>query len=57
MGVVWEMCANERDSDDPFNQTIAENKDWLEAFKRDVGIDKAQGQGQIGQQIDHQIGW
>lgn len=25
-------------SDDPFNQTIAENKDWLEAFKRDVGI-------------------
>ncbi|KAM0187560.1 hypothetical protein ACHAPI_011097 [Fusarium lateritium] len=24
--------------DDPFNQTIAENKDWLEAFKRDVGI-------------------
>ena len=35
-------------SDDPFNQTIAENKDWLEAFKRDVGIDKAQGQGQIG---------
>ncbi|KAI8660116.1 hypothetical protein NCS57_00988000 [Fusarium keratoplasticum] len=25
--------------DDPFNQTIAENKDWLEAFKRDVGID------------------
>ncbi|KAM0545594.1 hypothetical protein ACHAPJ_011294 [Fusarium lateritium] len=25
--------------DDPFNQTIAENKDWLEAFKREVGID------------------
>ncbi|KAF5022966.1 hypothetical protein F66182_4978 [Fusarium sp. NRRL 66182] len=26
--------------DDPFNQTIAENKDWLEAFKRDVGIER-----------------
>ncbi|KAM5378667.1 hypothetical protein ACJZ2D_004466 [Fusarium nematophilum] len=25
--------------DDPFNQTIAENRDWLEAFKREVGIE------------------
>ena len=49
-GSVCGMCAN-LGSDDPFNQTIAENKDWLEAFKRDVGIDKAQGQGQIGQQM------
>ncbi|RKL25636.1 hypothetical protein BFJ68_g267 [Fusarium oxysporum] len=34
--------------DDPFNQTIAENKDWLEAFKRDVGITEAlNNSGQI----------
>ncbi|RBQ77287.1 hypothetical protein FVER14953_06579 [Fusarium verticillioides] len=33
--------------DDPFNQTIAENKDWLEAFKRDVGITEALNNGQI----------
>ncbi|KAG8667854.1 hypothetical protein FPOAC2_13057 [Fusarium poae] len=31
--------------DDPFNQTIAENKDWLEAFKRDVGIDGGNSAG------------
>lgn len=33
------MILTNTNSDDPFNQTIAENKDWLEAFKRDVGID------------------
>ena len=48
---MW--CANLGGSDDPFNQTIAENKDWLEAFKRDVGIDKAQGT--IGQQMSQQM--
>lgn len=32
------VFANECDSDDPLNQTIAENEDWLVTFKRDMGI-------------------
>ncbi|PHH88854.1 hypothetical protein CDD83_6967 [Cordyceps sp. RAO-2017] len=31
------------DDDDPWNQTAADNAEWLEQFKRDVGINKEPG--------------
>ncbi|OLN97292.1 Homeobox protein 4-like protein 1 [Colletotrichum chlorophyti] len=33
------------DDDDPWNQTAADNAEWLERFKRDVGIVKGPGPG------------
>ena len=35
-------------SGDPFNQTSADNSEWLERFKRDVGILKDVGPGLEG---------
>lgn len=34
-----------RYSDDPWNQTAADNAEWLQRFKRDVGITKDPGPG------------
>ncbi|TDZ51856.1 Homeobox protein 4 [Colletotrichum trifolii] len=33
------------DDDDPWNQTAADNAEWLERFKRDAGISKDSGPG------------
>lgn len=40
------LCANIRDSsDDPWNQTAADNAEWLQRFKRHCGIVKDGGPG------------
>lgn len=42
---IFQLQANSFCSDDPWNQTAADNAEWLQRFKRDVGITQDGGPG------------